>query len=417
MPCRRTHPKSRHGCANCKKRRVKCDEQRPRCRNCINRNLECHYASSGSLVWPASDAIQQRQTSSTPDTQPSPFPTQSSDGSDTQQPVAHTTGSIDDFGRVINNGPVPPVPNLNLPDLELMLQWCTSTYSALSRDESTREIWQVIVPQEAVSQPFLMHGMLALSSLHIARLSSDTRRSTYMGIAVGHQNQALALFRPILGSINASNCNATFALSSIVTVFAFGFPQPSGPMDTLAAVDDLYQVFLLSRGMQQVLRSCQNWVLDGALGPVIKLDDYNTGLPDDAKNAIQRLREVNESLDKRDSRHETNIYKAAIDELEIVLDRIYGNPKKANIAVMWAIKIPQRYLDLLREHKPMALAILAHYSVVLHHLRKHWWLEGWSVRVLGAIWSNMDAEWRSSISWAMDVARSDVSIVPPGTSN
>lgn len=366
-------------------------------------------------MWPATDVSQKNQSSSTPETQPSPFA--SSHGSEslsTQQSTIPTAGSIDDFGRLINNGAIPPVPDANLRDLELMLQWCTSTYGAMSRDESTKEIWQEIVPREAVSQPFLMHGILALSALHIARLSSDTRRSTYMGIAVGHQNKALALFRPVLGSIDASNCNATFALSSIVIVFAFGFPQPSGPMDTLAAVDDLYQVFLLSRGMQQVLNASINWVSDGVLSPLVTLDDYNPGLPHDAKLAIQQLFELNDSLSNSDPHHETEVYRATIHQLGDVLDRLYGNPKKPNIAVMWAIKIPSRYLDLLREHKPMALVILAHYSVVLHHLRKHWWFEGWSVRVLGAIWSNMNSEWRSSINWAMDVARSDVSIVPPG---
>lgn len=364
-------------------------------------------------MWPSSNVSENRQTSSTPDTQASPFTTHGSGGSEAQQSVTPTAGSIDSFGRLINNAAVPPVPDLNLRDLELMLQWCTSTYTTLSRDESTREAWQVIVPQEAVSQPFLMHGMLALSALHIARLSSDNRRSTYMGIAVGHQNKALALFRPVLGCIDASNCNATFALSSIITAFGFGFPQPSGPMDTLASVEDLYQVFLLSRGMQHVLNVSQNWVLDGALRTLIKLDDYNAGLPDDAKLAIQRLRELNDSLVTSDLYHEPDVYRKTIDELEIVLDRIYGNPTRPNIAVMWSIKIPQRYLDLLREHKPMALVILAHYCVILHHLRKHWWFEGWSVRVLGEIWSHMNAEWRPWISWAMDVARSDVSIVPP----
>jgi hypothetical protein len=364
-------------------------------------------------MWPTQDVHQHPQPSSTPDTQASSFTAHGSDGSDTQQPVTPTAGSIDNFGRLINNGTIPQVPDLNLRDLELMFQWCTSTYSSLSRDESTGKVWQVIVPQEAISQPFLMHGMLALSALHIARQSSETRRSTYMGVAVAHQNQALALLRPVLGSINASNSNATFALSSIVTAFAFGFPQPSGPTNTLAAVDDLCQVFLLSRGMQHVLNACIEWVSDGVLSPVIKLNDYDSGLPDDAKLAIQRLRELNDSLGINDPLYEKDVYGIAIDELETTLDRLYGNPKRPNIAIMWAIKAPQRYLDLLRERTPMSLVILAHYSVVLHHLRKHWWFEGWSVRVLGAIWSNMNAEWRSSISWAMDVARSDVSIGPP----
>ncbi|KAI3621551.1 c6 zinc finger domain protein [Moniliophthora roreri] len=37
----RFHTKSKRGCLTCRKRRIKCDETRPTCRNCYRRNLEC----------------------------------------------------------------------------------------------------------------------------------------------------------------------------------------------------------------------------------------------------------------------------------------------------------------------------------------------------------------------------------------
>ncbi|CAI5757399.1 unnamed protein product [Candida verbasci] len=40
---RKYHQKSRNGCSTCKKRRVKCDEQKPKCGNCIKLKLECGY--------------------------------------------------------------------------------------------------------------------------------------------------------------------------------------------------------------------------------------------------------------------------------------------------------------------------------------------------------------------------------------
>ncbi|PLB47404.1 hypothetical protein P170DRAFT_315312, partial [Aspergillus steynii IBT 23096] len=41
---RRTHNKSRHGCRNCKLRRVKCDETKPRCAKCRSYGVLCDYA-------------------------------------------------------------------------------------------------------------------------------------------------------------------------------------------------------------------------------------------------------------------------------------------------------------------------------------------------------------------------------------
>ncbi|QRD87522.1 hypothetical protein F9C07_505 [Aspergillus flavus] len=45
MAIRRAHRKSRHGCTNCKQRRVKCDETRPYCQNCTRRNNTCVYVT------------------------------------------------------------------------------------------------------------------------------------------------------------------------------------------------------------------------------------------------------------------------------------------------------------------------------------------------------------------------------------
>ncbi|KAI0428531.1 putative Zn(II)2Cys6 transcription factor [Xylaria sp. FL1042] len=40
---RRQHTKSRNGCSECKRRHVRCDEQRPSCTNCIKAKRKCEY--------------------------------------------------------------------------------------------------------------------------------------------------------------------------------------------------------------------------------------------------------------------------------------------------------------------------------------------------------------------------------------
>ena len=42
MPCK-GHTKSRRGCLNCKRRRVKCPETRPQCTHCVRLGLPCEY--------------------------------------------------------------------------------------------------------------------------------------------------------------------------------------------------------------------------------------------------------------------------------------------------------------------------------------------------------------------------------------
>ncbi|KAF2166973.1 hypothetical protein M409DRAFT_66473 [Zasmidium cellare ATCC 36951] len=45
---RKTHRKSRLGCLECKRRRVKCDETHPACNNCTRRSTPCNYPVSNA---------------------------------------------------------------------------------------------------------------------------------------------------------------------------------------------------------------------------------------------------------------------------------------------------------------------------------------------------------------------------------
>ncbi|OHE92148.1 hypothetical protein CORC01_12551 [Colletotrichum orchidophilum] len=47
---RRAHKKSRKGCGNCKLRRVKCDETKPKCVKCVSYGVTCSYAPTSAAT-------------------------------------------------------------------------------------------------------------------------------------------------------------------------------------------------------------------------------------------------------------------------------------------------------------------------------------------------------------------------------
>ncbi|KAI1447509.1 hypothetical protein F5Y02DRAFT_29440 [Annulohypoxylon stygium] len=47
---RRGHTKSRRGCFNCKRRRIKCQETRPACGHCVKTGLKCEYPAAPQVV-------------------------------------------------------------------------------------------------------------------------------------------------------------------------------------------------------------------------------------------------------------------------------------------------------------------------------------------------------------------------------
>ena len=58
---RRTHQKSRKGCIGCKHRRVKCDEGRPSCGQCVERKWRCEFADAATAT-PSVTAASRRST-------------------------------------------------------------------------------------------------------------------------------------------------------------------------------------------------------------------------------------------------------------------------------------------------------------------------------------------------------------------
>jgi len=47
---RKGHRKSRLGCFNCKKRKIKCQENRPQCHHCVKAGLPCQYPVPGAAM-------------------------------------------------------------------------------------------------------------------------------------------------------------------------------------------------------------------------------------------------------------------------------------------------------------------------------------------------------------------------------
>ncbi|KAL2159135.1 hypothetical protein VTH06DRAFT_2567 [Thermothelomyces fergusii] len=47
---RRGHTKSRRGCFNCKRRRIKCQETKPACGHCVKQGLKCEYPTLPAIV-------------------------------------------------------------------------------------------------------------------------------------------------------------------------------------------------------------------------------------------------------------------------------------------------------------------------------------------------------------------------------
>ncbi|KAJ6788352.1 hypothetical protein PWT90_07292 [Aphanocladium album] len=175
---RKGHTKSRGGCANCKKRKVKCDEVTPACGACQRLGYDCLYYENKLQVRPrrdeASRALVVRQTpAKTLSLEPSWF---------------------------------------TLDDMRFFQHFIFSAYPSLPLDGG--EIWRE-VSQMAHEYDFLLHAMLGLGASHLSIISP----SSYTQAALKHRITALEGFKRFISSAGQSreNADAAFATALVLT--------------------------------------------------------------------------------------------------------------------------------------------------------------------------------------------------------
>ncbi len=412
MVSRKSHPKSRNGCANCKKRRIKCDEKRPRCSNCEKHSIECDFSSS-SLHTHKSASI----SSSSPQAQ-----RHRGSGSLSKATKSVADSSADHSPALTNaffEGSGSGLPKLQMEDLELLHHFITETCFTLSDRGASHELWRVNAPQVAFQHDFLMRGILAISALHLAWLRPD-RKDHYSHIAVRQQDAALGAFRAIMSSMDQSNCDAFFGLSSLIVVYGFAAPKASDSLGLFSySGDDSDEWLPLIRGVNSILMNVFSWIKQGRLSGLLhdhQQEPPRTDLPPILKEQLSHLEALCENVSDR--QEAATAYKTALAMLRLCFIRMKNRPQyecEVSMSFLWPVMVPQDYILLLNMRRPEALIILAHYCVILHHLDDYWWMRGWAMHIIDNIQRELSDEQRYWIEWPTNVITLDEKVLTSGS--
>lgn len=294
---------------------------------------------------------------------------------------------------------------LYLEDLELMMHWCTTTYKSMARDSTSERIWQTLIPRLSLRYPALRQGLLALSALHLASTNISSHRWRYLDTARAYQAQALEGLQAETDDVPEAQSQATFALCCIMIIFTFGFCQidrENDPNETQPDnLDEFFEVFRLTRWLVSIMMRSIDPIARSELRPLVKSENPAPTMPDMSRLVIFSLLRQNSEEETRNPDHETKTYDSAIGHLSNALKQLM-NGEPSVFAFSWSVWIPVEFLGLLEARRPFALVILAHYAVILHHLRDLWWMGDWGTRILEEIGDLLGPEWQQLINWPID---------------
>ncbi|TQN72791.1 Sterol uptake control protein 2 [Colletotrichum shisoi] len=392
---RRSHPKSRTGCRTCKTRKIKYDEHKPSCRNCIKHAVPCDFLQS------------QRHSSSSIPRSPDSAP--SSGGADNGYNFGGGLGG--GFG---SRGDGVDDLSLNLIDLELMHNFTTFAFNTLSTDPVVRQMWKVPVVRLALECDYVMRALLSVSALHLAH-NRPEKRDFFISRALTYHQMASRTAMGLMGSLDADNCEKLYLFSVLTIFFALACPRKSS--DSLIMGESSFPdwMFLL-RGTRSILKVLQPQVYTGALLPM-----FNHGRErfmhsrDESKIQPELLSDLQRLVNKTCADPVLlPVYNHAIDELRCTLSIFLwdgGRGMDITDAFLWKYLMAEDFLPLLKSpgETQEAVAIFSHFCILLKRLENEWWLQGWATHLISRAWDMLDQDHRLWIQWPIE----ELGWVPP----
>jgi len=96
-----------------------------------------------------------------------------------------------------------------------MHNWSTNAFKSMRQHTDETHLWQIVVPELALSHEYLLNALLALSARQLS--FGD---SVWDCAALDYENRALTGFQHVLGSLDHSNYEPIFACSILIMIFS-----------------------------------------------------------------------------------------------------------------------------------------------------------------------------------------------------
>ncbi|ESK91300.1 c6 zinc finger domain protein [Moniliophthora roreri MCA 2997] len=349
----RFHAKSRRGCLTCRKRRIKCDEARPTCRNCYRRNLEC-------VQRPKNEDNQERR--------------QQQQEMVLYKPLTAPT----------------PIP-INMTSFQIMHHYTTVTYTSFYSDPTLTTTSRNTLPQLSWQNPLLLHAILSCAALHLGRLYPKDSEPNWLYRASAHRKAAIDALP------STTNSDAKYLTIGFFTIYTISSSLSSSPEN----------IFSLMTSIHNVWSALENQ--HGFTNQKLKdLDPLSINLQwDSTVKALEHLQRIydpttsslgSESEDLSDPGIRA-AYRRAVKALYIAYPFIQMGIE-SRCAVLWPAFFGKKYLALLNERRQRALVVLYYYLEMLRGISdKCWWVSD-AARCQDYIYGLLDVGWRG---WLLDV--------------
>lgn len=371
---RRQHSKSRTGCTVCKKRRIKCDETKPDCKQCVDYGRQCSYVTTGL------QAVAGRPQK--------------------QNAHGHDESNDELFEQVWEK--LQPLAGLcTLSELSIQkasLRTLISHFIGCQDEWLAPPAFQHILQQHGVQlglrSDYLLHAILAVTASHLHYLN-PTKGELKLIYGL-HNSFSLQLYREKLNSIQPEDADALFACGAIHTIMVMRHTM----LDAIASCEMLGGIDGLLLGLKSIksfpafhcpfhkgnrrtnaqfhrlFPTCdlaRQWTTEVGQ-QVSKKSSHLAGLE-------SHLRQLAGSAVFEDTYREPFQYLVLVGEREChssALDMLFS----------FSNQLKARYLKALEDQVPVALLLLCYWLAIFSTI-KQWWITNPAVTLCAKIYIHL----------------------------
>jgi hypothetical protein len=295
---------------------------------------------------------------------------------------------------------------VNMHHLELLHHMSTVTCKEVGSDgNKSRQAFEVGM-SFALNAPFLMHEILAISALHLSTLRPN-QKDFYCNQATELQTSALSLFTNLSDSYNTANPVPIFLFSSFLGIHVLFDTLLFRPSNFSVFIERFVEYLRLHRGVSTIAKGTYTLMRETELEVLI-----SRGEGGEIKgNECDELMSLVSSADL--SQASIDVCRKAVEHLQWVFDssNVRNNPTSsedmgdAGVIFAWPITISQEFIELLRQKRPEALAILGNYAVLLHWRRDLWIFGDGGRFLIESIAKYLGSYWEHWLAFPMSVLR------------
>ncbi|EEH23331.2 hypothetical protein PABG_05542 [Paracoccidioides brasiliensis Pb03] len=358
---RRPHRKSRTGCLNCRTRRVKCDETKPKCRKCDTHGICCDYVvalahprRTGSLAQFCREATRVDISLS---------------GMQLSMSMVDLADRIE---RVIR-------PNMSRSTTHNTVRYFshfkTMAAQACSLSNTHKLVMGGEMIQVAFQAPYLMHAIFGVALTHLRHLlPHDTSYAIFAGI---HWHRAIQLYRKeISQAIDEHNMDPLLSACMLLSTVIFAADECNPSDSWIFSSDPTKLSWLLGQsGLQYILEAVSEEQRRQSIWLKVfqEYDDAdcssrcNTPGLDGLHRGLAELCEINET-----TTGETSPYHWPLRLLSPMLSL---RPDGGNFSklIPFMGRLDPAYTSLLQKKDPRALLILSYWLGKMCE-EKQWWI-------------------------------------------